>query len=307
MLLPGAEELSQLAELKDQYNDLDPSEQFGVVMSSVPRLMARLHTILFKLQVQEQLDDIRPDVELVTAAIEGQRESKSFSELLELLLLIGNFMNADSNNADAFGFSLSYLGKVRALGLRVSFHGDTERSSTLGLKTTLLHFVAQTCEEKYTEMLHFIKDLELVERASKEFLQLNLKNTITSSLPSSNKHYISLTFGMHSFVTSAREEYDTLALNHKNMERQYKELGDHLIFNSETVSIEEYFGDLNKFRNMFRVSAQRQPLKLTGRYLDLTNTVRMLQPSTPLAKIIGVGLIPFVFDSAPSTMSRHKV
>ncbi|MBN3295031.1 DIAP1 protein, partial [Amia calva] len=160
-LLPGAEELSQLAELKDQYDDLDPSEQFGVVMSSVPRLMARLHAILFKLQFQEQLDDMRSDVEAVTVAIEGQRESKSFSELLELLLLIGNFLNADSNNADAFGFRLSYLCKLI-------------NTRSTDLKMTLLHFLVQLCEEKYPEMLHLIEDLKPVERASKvsgEFLR----------------------------------------------------------------------------------------------------------------------------------------
>ncbi|XP_066556280.1 protein diaphanous homolog 1 [Amia ocellicauda] len=250
-LLPRAEELSQLAELKDQYDDLDPSEQFGVVMSSVPRLMARLHAILFKLQFQEQFDDIRSDLEAVTTAIEGQRESKSFSELLELLLLIGNFLNADSNNAETFAFRLSYLCKLI-------------NTRSTDLKTTLLHFLVQLCEEKYPEILHLIEDLEPVERASKvsgEFLrqsfgdmgrEITSLEKLTETFPKPFSEMDKFKEKMKIFVTSAREEYDKLALRYENMERQYKDLGDHLIFSTETVSIDEYFGDLNKFRNMFR-------------------------------------------------------
>lgn len=48
----------------------------------------------------------------VTAACEELRKSESFAKLLEITLLVGNFMNAGSRNAKAFGFSISYLCKV---------------------------------------------------------------------------------------------------------------------------------------------------------------------------------------------------
>lgn len=82
-------------------------------MSSIKRLMPRLQAILFKLQFEEQLNNIKPDVVSVTAACEELQKSQSFSILLQIILLVGNYMNSGSRNGKAFGFSISYLSKVK--------------------------------------------------------------------------------------------------------------------------------------------------------------------------------------------------
>lgn len=41
------------------------------------------------------------------------KKSKKFAKLLELILLLGNYMNSGSRNAQAFGFEMSFLTKVR--------------------------------------------------------------------------------------------------------------------------------------------------------------------------------------------------
>lgn len=84
-------------------------------MGTVPRLRPRLNAILFKLQFSEQVENIKPEIVSVTAACEELRKSESFSSLLELTLLIGNYMNAGSRNAGAFGFNISFLCKVSQL------------------------------------------------------------------------------------------------------------------------------------------------------------------------------------------------
>ncbi|KAL4674643.1 hypothetical protein H8959_018577, partial [Pygathrix nigripes] len=38
---------------------------------------------------------------------------------------------------------------------------------------------------------------------------------------------------------------------HNNMMKLYENLGEYFIFDSKTVSIEEFFGDLNNFRTLF--------------------------------------------------------
>lgn len=75
--------------------------------------MPRLQAILFKLQFEEQLNNIKPDVVSVTAACEELIQSQTFSKLLEIILLVGNYMNSGSRNGMAFGFSVSYLCKVK--------------------------------------------------------------------------------------------------------------------------------------------------------------------------------------------------
>lgn len=54
-------------------------------------------------------------------------------------------------------------------------------------------------------------------------------------------------------MESAREQYEKLDLLHKNMEKQYAELGEYFVFDPSKMSVEEFFGDLSTFRNMFLV------------------------------------------------------
>uniref|UniRef100_S4R988 FH2 domain-containing protein n=1 Tax=Petromyzon marinus TaxID=7757 RepID=S4R988_PETMA len=163
--LPEPEQLSALASLKNEYEDLCEPEQFGVVISSVKRLRPRLNAILFRLQFDEQVANLKPDIVAVSAACEEIRRSDSFSKLLELVLLMGNYMNAGSRNAQTFGFQMGFLCKLK----------DTKSNDQ---KLTLLHFLAQMCEEKHPDVLRFTEELTHVEKASTvaaENLQKSLK------------------------------------------------------------------------------------------------------------------------------------
>lgn len=249
--LPGPEQLSVLAEMKDEYDDLAESEQFGVVMSSVKKLTPRLQAILFKLQFEEQLNNIKPDVVSVTAACEELSKSQSFSKLLQIILLVGNYMNAGSRNGKAFGFSISYLCKLR----------DTKSAD---LKQTLLHFLAEVCQEQNPDVMGFPDELIHVEKASRvsaETLQKNLelmgrqiknlKRDLETFPPPQNEKDL-FAEKLSSFVVMAQEQYEKLDLLHKNMEKQYTDLGDFFVFDPRKVSVEEFFGDLNTFIHMFQ-------------------------------------------------------
>ncbi|KAF4083396.1 hypothetical protein AMELA_G00140710 [Ameiurus melas] len=163
--LPEQEHLTALAKYKHEYASLSEPEQFGVVMSVVKRLRPRLNSILFKLQFEEQVSHLRPDMLAVSAACEDVRKSKAFSKLLELVLLMGNYMNTGSRNAQSYGFDLSSLCKLK----------DTKSADQL---STLLHFLAEVCEEKFPDVLKFVDDLQHVDKASRvsaENLEKSLK------------------------------------------------------------------------------------------------------------------------------------
>lgn len=248
--MPEPEQLKMLSELKDEYDDLAESEQFGVVMGTVPRLRPRLNAILFKLQFNEQVENIKPEIVSVTAACEELRKSESFSSLLEITLLVGNFMNAGSRNAGAFGFNISFLCKLR----------DTKSTDQ---KMTLLHFLAELCENDYPDVLKFPDELAHVEKASRvsaENLQKNLdqmKKQISDverdvqNFPAATDEKDKFVEKMTSFVKEAQEQYNKLRLMHSNMETLFKELGDYFLFDPKKLSVEEFFMDLHNFRNMF--------------------------------------------------------
>lgn len=68
----------------------------------------------------------------------------------------------------------------------------------------------------------------------------------------------SLTQCLYSFVKHAHEQHEKLDLMHKHMEKQYSDLAEYFVFDPSKVSVEEFFGDLNTFKNMFQVSVMEQ-------------------------------------------------
>ncbi|XP_042558841.1 protein diaphanous homolog 3 isoform X5 [Clupea harengus] len=248
--LPEQEQLNSLAQYKSEYTSLSEPEQFGVVMSSVKRLKPRLNSMLFKLQFEEQVCNLRPDILAVNAACDEVRKSKSFSRLLELVLLLGNYMNAGSRNAQTFGYDLSSLCKLK----------DTKSADQ---KSTLLHFLAEVCEERYPEVLRFLDDLQHVDRASRvsaENLEKSLRlmerqleqldrDLQTFSSPQDQQDMF--TTKMTSFSQQAREHYQKLVIMHSNMAALYQNMLQYFAIEPKKTSIEELFTDLSNFRAMF--------------------------------------------------------
>ncbi|XP_077711591.1 protein diaphanous homolog 3 isoform X2 [Canis aureus] len=257
--LPDQEQLSSLSQFKNDYNNLCEPEQFAVVMSNVKRLRPRLSAILFKLQFEEQVNNIKPDIMAVSTACEEIKKSKSFSKLLELVLLMGNYMNAGSRNAQTFGFNLSSLCKLK----------DTKSADQ---KTTLLHFLVEVCEEKYPDILNFVDDLEHLDKASKvsvETLEKNLKQMgrqlqqlekdLETFPPPEDLHDKFVT-KMSSFVISAKEQYEKLLKLHENMEKLYQSVMGYYAIDVKKMSVEDFFNDLNNFRTTF-MQARKENIK----------------------------------------------
>ncbi|XP_007891689.1 protein diaphanous homolog 3-like [Callorhinchus milii] len=248
--LPEQEQMHTLARFKNVYHSLSEPEQFGVVMSCVKKLRPRLNAILFKLQFEEQVNNIRPNIMAVTTACEEIKKSKGFSKLLELVLLIGNYMNAGSRNAQTYGFNIGFLCKLK----------DTKSADQ---KTTLLHFLAEICEEKHLDVFKFTEDLQNVDKASKvsaENLEKNLKQMekqlqqlekdLETFPPAEDMHDKFVT-KMSSFTKHAREQYHKLANMHGNMQKLYCDLLNYFVIDPRKVTAEELFSDISNFRTMF--------------------------------------------------------
>ncbi|XP_065413292.1 protein diaphanous homolog 2 isoform X3 [Chrysemys picta bellii] len=221
-----------------------------IQMSSVKMLRSRLNGILFKLMFEEHVNNIRPGMMAVTLACEELKKSESFNRLLELVLLVGNYMNSGSRNAQSLGFNISFLCKIR----------DTKSSDQ---KTTLLHFLVEICEENYRDILKFTDELEHVESASKVSAQ-SLKSNLDSmelqihrlendieKFPKTEDAHDKFVEKMTSFTKSAQDQYEKLSNMHNNMTKLYENLGEYFTFDPKATTIEEFFGDLSNFRTMF--------------------------------------------------------
>ncbi|KAM7405962.1 hypothetical protein PAMP_000371 [Pampus punctatissimus] len=277
--LPEQEQLNALTKYKNEYANLSEPEQFGVVMSSVKRLRPRLSHILFRLQFEEQVNNLRPDILAVNTACDEVRKSRSFGRLLELVLLLGNYMNAGSRNAQSYGFDLSSLCKLK----------DTKSADQ---KTTLLNFLAQVCEEDFPDVIKFVEDLEHVDRASRvpltdisvsAYHQREGRGTEKSRGKENEDRYIAKRVKMWllqtSFSKDAREQYGKLVIIHSNMETLYQNVLEYFAVDPKKTSVEELFTDLSNFRSMFT-----QALKENLRQRELEEKQRRAQAAKEKAE-----------------------
>lgn len=230
------------------------------------------------------------DIVAATAACEEVKKSKKFAKLLELILLLGNYMNTGSRNAQAFGFEMSFLTKLTG-------------TKDCHNKQTLLHYIVETVETKFPELLNFYDEMPHMDRASRVSLDTiqktlrqmdaSIKNlqqdvannrvpqdgddkfvdvmdvSIEDSSPlfrytivDSWRCLICVYLCKYkifpvwqSFAKEAREQCDVLQNMLKKMETLYTDLSEYYVFDKQKYTLEEFFTDLKTFKDSFLVSA----------------------------------------------------
>jgi hypothetical protein len=110
--LPSDETLGLYQELKENIEDLDQCEQYLVLISQIKGLRKRLSSFIFKCRFGDLVDEIRLVLAVGTQACIDVRNSEKFKNVLEILLLIGNFMNSGSNLEGTIGFDIKFLPNV---------------------------------------------------------------------------------------------------------------------------------------------------------------------------------------------------
>ncbi|XP_046743901.1 protein diaphanous isoform X4 [Diprion similis] len=258
--LPPPDQLTKLQQFRDQYEDLTEAEQFCVTISDIKRLLPRLKSLSFMLHYEELVQDVKPDIVAGTAACEEVKISKKFAKILELILLLGNYMNTGSKNGQAFGFEISFLTKLTSTK-------DVEN------KQTLLHYLVDTIERKFPDCANFSDELAHVDRASRVSLEnvqrtlrqmdaslRNLEQDLSNArLPQNDNDR----FGevMTPFAKEARKSYEVMQNMFKNMDGLYTDISDFFAFDKQKYTIEEFFGDIKTFKDAFE-QARKENAKM---------------------------------------------
>ncbi|XP_047513253.1 protein diaphanous isoform X7 [Pieris napi] len=253
--LPPADQLKKLAELKCKSQELTEAEQFAATVADIKRLVPRLRSLAFKEHYREIISEVKPDIVSGTAACEEVKSSGKFSKILELLLLLGNYMNTGSNNAGAFGFEISFLTKLTA-------------TKDLENKQTLLHYLVDTIEQKFPDVLNFAEEMPHIDRAARvsmESLQKSLKkmeNDIRALETDLNNARVQqspddlFNESMSSFAVEAREQCDLLHSMFRKMETLYKGIAEYYVFDPQKYTLEEFFSDIKTFKDSFAAAYQ---------------------------------------------------
>jgi hypothetical protein len=91
---------------------LDLPEQFTVEMMRIYRYEARLKYMLFRVQFWERFDRLKTSLATVLDACDALHDSDALKELLSVVLMLGNYMNATSLQGGAYGFRIASINKV---------------------------------------------------------------------------------------------------------------------------------------------------------------------------------------------------
>ncbi|KAI8096734.1 formin homology 2 domain-containing protein [Halteromyces radiatus] len=145
----------------EECQELAEPDHFTIVMMKMYRYETRIQFMLFRVQFWERYDQLTKNMTVVLEVSDALRNSSSFKELLCVILLLGNYMNASSLQGGAFGMRISSINKLV----------DTRASNVSSL--TLLHVLTGIVRRHFPHVLQFVRDLKDAPQAARVMASIN--------------------------------------------------------------------------------------------------------------------------------------
>ncbi|KAK7904501.1 hypothetical protein WMY93_017108 [Mugilogobius chulae] len=152
--IPEKSDIDLLEEHKHELERMARADRFLFEMSRIDHYQQRLQALFFKKKFAERLAETKPKVEALLSASKEVVRSKRLTQILEVVLAFGNFMNK-GQRGNAFGFKVSSLNKI----------ADTK--SSIDRNITMLHYLIMIFEKNYPDTLQIQNDLSNVPEAAK--------------------------------------------------------------------------------------------------------------------------------------------
>ncbi|KAJ2959693.1 hypothetical protein NQZ79_g4808 [Umbelopsis isabellina] len=204
---------------------------------------------------KDDLDSLSPadnfcleNMQSVLDASIDVKNSKAFQELLNLILMLGNFLNGSGFQGGAFGIKIASINKL------VDTKGSKEN-------TTLLHFLVDIVESKFPRIYNFLDDLKSTDSACKAFsrpvtlsdlikeynelrsgLQLIIDETKREKAPDDRYHQFS-----EEFQKDAVPKFDELEVRYTSMDVAYKDVVTFFGENPKEMKPDEFFAIFKTF------------------------------------------------------------
>ncbi|KAJ3252471.1 hypothetical protein HK103_001540 [Boothiomyces macroporosus] len=163
--IPEVEVIETIKAYNGSTKELGIAEQFILSVADIPNLSKRLTSMIFRLKFQQEYDEVYPDIQTIITAIGQVKDSKAFYTLLQVVLVIGNFMNASTFRGNAKGFKLDSLLLLK----------DTKAEANNRFNCpTLLHYIVRILEQQFPGTVDFIAEMDQVVYAGR----MNIPNLL---------------------------------------------------------------------------------------------------------------------------------
>ncbi|KAJ3113743.1 hypothetical protein HDU96_003003 [Phlyctochytrium bullatum] len=158
-VIPTDEEIEIVVNYSGDKSELGNVEKFINAMSFFPRFGKRITSLVYRNKFQEELEDMLTDLSAIEKAATAVQNSQRFLYALEVILVVGNFLNEGSFRGKAYGFVLAGLAELERT--KANNKSDyTERAPTL------LHYVARRIDETEPDFIDLKDELAPVEVVS---------------------------------------------------------------------------------------------------------------------------------------------
>uniref|UniRef100_A0A8R1I3Z5 FH2 domain-containing protein n=1 Tax=Caenorhabditis japonica TaxID=281687 RepID=A0A8R1I3Z5_CAEJA len=169
-MLPQADEEEALKRYIGDISLLSPPSAFFYRLVAIPFYRLRIETLIFLTDFSRLMQELAPNVEVLISASREILTSPTLPRLLLILVNMGNYLNSNNSQGNAFGFTLNSMWKL------IDLKGNKQDFS-------LLHLLV-TCEPDL--VLNLQSELSLLKEASQISFD-EIKNSLKALKEHRNK------------------------------------------------------------------------------------------------------------------------
>ncbi len=249
-IVPTEEEVSKNHEYDGEEDLLSIPDKFVRVMSSIPRLKRRLECWDFMLKFDSAVTSLLPHITTMKDACKELKENKSWEYVLQTILAIGNFVNAQNNRVgNSYGFKLKSLNKIK------DTKSQDNKSNLLQFIITLVHTKNPTAAECVSEMVNVDRTAKVpFETIDVELNKLKkgctlVENEYKVQLKADPSASEALTSMLKNFIEEKMHQLTLVEQSYDEMQKELTSIAE--LYGEDTSKFhkkpEEFFQDLREF------------------------------------------------------------
>ncbi|ELU17806.1 hypothetical protein CAPTEDRAFT_171809 [Capitella teleta] len=252
-VMPNEQEVKAFKEYTRDHKPvevLSDEDKFMMSLMKVERLPQKLTIMSFIGNFFDTYHHLQPQLNAIIAASKSIRNSRKMRKLLEIILAFGNYMNS-AKRGGVYGFRLQSLDMLL----------DAKSSDK---KMTLLHFIVQTVQTKFPELMNFDKELGFVEKAA----TVSMENVLADINDLSKGMELTLReFELRSrdrepptilldFIKNSEDKMKKLKTDSKSAQDAYQDVVEFFGENTKTLAPNVFFALFVRFSKSFKQAVQ---------------------------------------------------
>ncbi|XP_061567977.1 formin-like protein 1 [Cololabis saira] len=226
--------------------ELTDEDQFILRFGKIARLSKRISTLTFMGNFPETVKRLQPQLNSIIAASMSIKSSTKLKKVLEIVLAFGNYMNSSKRGA-AYGF------RLQSLDLLLETK-STDRTQTL------LHFITEIIQEKYSDLANFHTDLHFVDKAALASLDSILQDvrSLERGMEMAKKEFLVQDDSpvLKEFIKTNCELLEALLKDSKTAQEAYISVVEYFGENPKTTQPSMFFPMFGRFIKAYKTAQQ---------------------------------------------------